>query len=211
MLRLHGDLVARGRIARTTPVFAMGMSNGGGFASVFAATASRKGLNVRGVADYMGPIPQAALAAPGALADFPPVFVVQAVADGLVDPTRVAQVVEALKVAGVRTEYHLVQPQPLTAGALAELLDIPTPKAADLVAELQQAGVLDASGHVVGAGTPLDRQAMANLEQRLPPSAKGREVLNALVIAAAGHQMRSDYAEAQAAFFEAALARPKRP
>lgn len=210
MLRLHGDLVARGRIASATPVFAMGMSNGGGFASLFAVTASRKGLNVRGVADYMGPIPEAALTAPGALAGFPPIFVVQAMADGLVDPARVATVVEALKAAGVRTEFHLAKPQPLTTAALGELLDVDAPKAAELLAELKRAGVLGASGHVVGADAPLDRQAMASLERRLPPSAKGREVLNALIIAAAGHQMRSDYAEAQAAFFEAALSQPNR-
>lgn len=55
VLSLHRTLIARGEITSVTPVFATGMSNGGGFANLFAAAAKAQGLPVAAVADYMGP------------------------------------------------------------------------------------------------------------------------------------------------------------
>ncbi|ODT86124.1 hypothetical protein [Phenylobacterium sp. SCN 70-31] len=203
MLALHKALVDRGALGATTPVYAMGMSNGGGFATVFATSARRVGLPVAGVANYMGPVPALAVAYAGA--DFPPIFAVTAEADGLVDATRVGAAIRRVDEVGTRTEAHLARPRALTVDDLTGLDGRDAEAAGRTLDALRAAGLIDAAGRraALPARPVLGRTEMADLGRMLPAGASGREILNAMLIAFAGHQMRSDYADAQARFFEA--------
>lgn len=207
MLAIHRELVRRGEITAATPVFTLGMSNGGGFATVFGLAARAAGLPVTAIADYMGPLAPAALALVPRPADLPPLFVVVAEKDGLVEARRVAETAERLKAEGATVELHVARPRPFTASDLVGVDGMAPAAAEAAVAALKAAGIIDAGGMQAALldRPVLDRQAQADLAAMAPPGTGGREGQGALLIAFAGHQMRSDYADENARFFEAAL------
>jgi len=205
MLGLHRLLVSRGDIAASTPVYAMGMSNGAAFATVFGISAQAAGLPVVAIANYMGNLPPSALALIPRPADLPPLFLVQAEYDGLVNAQRVSVVARRLQDAGARVEIHTARARPITADDLLGVGGLDAEGARRALVSLHAAGVLDGAGRraVLLDKARLDRAAVAELGAAMPPELKDREILNALLIGFGGHQMRSDYREAQAAFFEA--------
>lgn len=210
MLALHKALIAKGEITARTPVFTMGMSNGGAFANLFGAAAKAQSLPVTAVADYMGPFPMPMRVAPKALA---PTFVVLAQNDGLVSTPQVSSAIARLTADGAQIESHVVEEQRACAASLTLVPGLSPAARQALVAEtLPAAGVADAEGRrLVYRDKPsITREDMADLNQRLPRGAQGRDIGNELLIAWAAHQMRSDFADAQVAFFDKALAGAKR-
>lgn len=205
MLSLHREMVRRGEIGDATPVFTMGMSNGGGFANLFAAAAKAQGLPVTAVANYMGPFPAAMRGAESVA----PTLVVVGQTDGLVAADAVAQVASELRRKGAQIEVHLVAERRVCASDLALVADLTPAMAEALIRERMPAwGVLDANGaRQVFLEDPLiDRADMAALGRMLAPAgASARDVMNELLIAWGAHQMRSDFADRQLAFFQAAL------
>ena len=206
MLATHEALIRRGEIRRDTPVFTMGMSNGGGFANLFAVAAKAKGLPVRAVADYMGPIPAPARAAS---ADYPDLFLVVAENDGLVSAATVTTLSEGLAAKGARVERRLVREGRVTPDTFRALEGLDDAARRGIVQHLVAKGVIDAEGRrLVFRDRPaLDRPEMASLAGMMPPGPQARDIMNELLIAWAGHQMRSDFAEDQVRFFDAALSR----
>lgn len=209
MLDLHQVLIDRGEIGPRTPVFTMGMSNGGGFANLFAVAARTRGLTVKGIADYMGPIPAPARDHAELSGGFPPLFVVLGENDGLVSAEAVSALSDRLKVAGAQVERHLMRERLVTADTFQNIPDLGQGDRSALVATLVTNEVIDAVGRrlVFRDRTKLGRVEMAELAQRIPAGPAARDVLNELLIAWAGHQMRSDLAEQQVQFFERQLAR----
>ena len=217
MLALHRALIAKGEIDARTPVFTMGMSNGGSFANLYAMAARREGLPVAAVADYMGPFPASmrpALADPKALA---PTLVVLSRNDGLVSTPNVSEIAGRLAAGGARVEMHVNEEHAVCAETFAVLPGLSPAARAKLVGEtLPAAGIIDASGRrtVFTADKAITREDIQALVARLQPlpldgAAPAREVANVLLIAWAAHQMRSDFADRQLAFFDAALPRPR--
>jgi len=209
MLALHKDLIARGEISATTPVFTMGMSNGGAFAHLYGVAARAQGLPVVAIASYMGPWPGALKDAVPDPHKLPPTFLILSHNDGLVSTERTAQVEADLVKRGARIEMHV---NPEHSVCPATLMLVPGLSPADrqtwIAKTLPAAGVIDAKGvRAVYLDKPvIDRDAMADLYKRMPEGRDGRLVADELIIAWAGHQMRSEYAAQQVKFFDQALA-----
>jgi hypothetical protein len=209
MLALHGQLTRTGKLPVETPVYAMGMSNGGGFATVFGVSAKAAGLPLAAIANYMGPLPDAALDAAGAPDVLPPLFLVVAENDGIVDPDRVLARAAALSAGGAPLEIHRAVARPLRAEDLEGVNDMGPGEARQALEAIRRVGVIDTNGRrALAADRPrLDRASLREIERVLPTALRDRQILGALVIAFAGHQMRSDFGEAQMRFFEASRPR----
>ncbi|MBL8554119.1 MAG: hypothetical protein JNL41_07560 [Phenylobacterium sp.] len=209
MLAVHKALIAKGEIAATTPVFTTGMSNGGAFANLFATAARAQGLPVRAVADYMGPFPAAMRQ--GDPKDLPPTLLILSQNDGLVSAEQTGRVAERLKAGGADIEVHVNAEKRACAATFTLVPGMSAGQRETLVkTTLPAAGVADANGvRAIFRDRPaIGREEMAELATKLP-GAEGRAIQEALIVAWAGHQMRSDYAKRQVEFFDRALrARP---
>ena len=207
MLGLHRHLVAAGEIAATTPVFAMGMSNGGGMANLFGLAAKQAGLPVKAVADYMGPFPAPMRAATEEGARPAPSFVVAGERDGLVNASSVLAAAERLQDLGVTIETHLIKEAILTPRDFARLKGIDEQASAAIFGDLVARGIVDQTGkRLFRADQPtITREDQAALADMLSVQGNRREIVRTLLTVWGGHMMRSDLAEAQFAFFEAAL------
>jgi dienelactone hydrolase len=209
MLAVHKALIAKGEITAATPVFTTGMSNGGGFANLFAAAARAQGLPVKAVADYMGPFPAAMRGAdPKALA---PTLLVLSHNDGLVSAEQTGAIAARLRAAGARIEAHVNEEHRTCAATFTLVPGLDAAQREELAAKvLPAAGLADPAGRRLAYRDKpvIDRAAMADLLSRLPQGPQARAISDELLIAWAGHQMRSDYAARQVAFFDQALAGP---
>lgn len=209
MLALHKDLIARGEITATTPVFTMGMSNGGAFAHLYGVAAKAQGLPVAAIASYMGPWPGALRDAVPDPHKLPPTFLILSHNDGLVSTERTAQVEADLVKRGAKIEMHINPEHSVCPATLTLVPDLTAAQRETWIAKtLPAAGVIDAKGvRTVYLDKPvIDRDAMADLYTRMPEGRAGRLVADELIIAWAGHQMRSEYAAQQVKFFDQALA-----
>lgn len=206
MLAVHRTLIARGEITAATPVFTTGMSNGGGFANLFAAAAKAQGLPVKAVADYMGPLP-----APMRQGDpkaLPPTLLILSQNDGLVSTEQTGRIAEALKQAGAQIEIHINTEKRACPASFTLVPQMNAAQRETLVSvTLPAAGIADPTGaRVIFRDRPvIGRAEMAELREKLPQGVQGRAIEEALIIAWAGHQMRSDYARRQVEFFDQAL------
>ncbi len=203
MLALHEHLIANTAITEDTPVYTMGMSNGGGFSGLFGYVASANGVPVHGIANYMGPVPFASKSLFDRGVPFPPYFVVLGEQDGLVISANVVKAVEKLTRANTSTELHLVSERAVTTEALMEL-GYTTPQGAGKLMEfLRKEGHIDVDGNrLFHSGDVLKRKYLRELGQEMLAAGLSRPDLNAVVIVWAGHHMRSDYVDQQVAFFE---------
>ena len=212
MLGLHKALIDKGAITAKTPVFTMGMSNGGSFANLYALAAKRQGLPVVAVADYMGPFPAPMRDLLKDAYTLPPTFLVLSERDGLVDARRVGDIAGQLSAAGGKLEVHLNTEHRVCPGTFLAVPGLSVSEREDLVAKaLPAAGLIDAHGaRTAFTDKPvIDRDELLELYRRTPGGTRSRLIADELVIAWAGHQMRSEYAARQVAFFNAALAVPR--
>jgi len=203
MLALREHLVETTGIEAATPVFTMGMSNGGAFCSLFGYVASANGVPVAAIANYMGPIPAAARALFDSGVPFPPLFIVAAENDGLVSLQTIRKGVGILEKGGTKIELHVVKEQPLTRNNLLDTGLIEESNADRLMDFLHRGGYIDPNGsRLYKADAPLTR---TDLEALLKPALEAgfqRGDLNAVLVVWGAHQMRSDFAEQQFSFFE---------
>ncbi len=207
MIALRDHLIASTAVREDTPVFTMGMSNGGGFSSLFGYVASTEGVPVRGIANYMGPVPLAAKQLFDQGIPFPPYFVVLAEQDGLVNSTRVAEGVEQIDNSGTSTELHLATETSTNVSSLVRLGKVSETRAHELVAFLQQSGFIDEKGaRLFHANDPITRGHMVQIGKAETKAGLSRTEFNALLIVWGGHQMRSDYLQQQMDFFEQHIA-----
>lgn len=206
MLDLHRRLVASGEIKADTPVFTMGMSNGGGMANLFGLAAKQAGLPVKAVANYMGPFPAPMTAMIASGAKPAPTFVVVAERDGLVSHANVLAAAGRVKEMGVTVETHLKTETTLTPTAFTGIGGMDTAASAAIFDNLVKLGVVDASGkRLFATGKPtITREDQAALRDMLPEGENRRAIYSALLTTWGAHMMRSDLADEQFAFFEAA-------
>ncbi|MBS0361085.1 MAG: hypothetical protein JSR98_06870 [Proteobacteria bacterium] len=212
MLALHKALIDKGAITARTPVFTMGMSAGGAFANLYGVAAKQQGLPVVAVADYMGPFvaPMAYLLKDAH--DLPPTLVVLSEHDGLVDAKRVGAIAGQLQKAGGQLEVHLNVEHRVCPATFTLVPGLSAAQREELVAKaLPAAGLIDSEGRrTIFTDKPvIDREDLLELYRRTPGGAQSRPIAEELTIAWAGHQMRSEYAARQVAFFDAALAARK--
>jgi len=206
MIALHQHLVESTAIKETTPVFTMGMSNGGGFAILFGYVASANGVPIAAIANYMGPIPSSSRAMFETGVPMPPLFVIAAQNDGIVSLENVRNAVDMLKESGTRIEYHVVRPKAVTTLSLLETGLTEEEPANWLATFLLENGYVDVSGkRLFHKGEVLTRERMKELYTVMKEQGFVRDDLNALLNVWAAHQMRSDFAGQQLAFFNRAM------
>ena len=212
MLGLHEHLVRSGAIGARTPVFSMGMSNGGGMANLFGLVSREAGLPIAGVADYLGPFPASMLGASRTGGTAPPsTFVVVAENDSLVSSQNVLAIAANLSETGVRIETHLATEAATKPGDFTRIPGVDLSRSQAIFDELVANGVIDRSGKrlMFTDQTTIPRDAEDKLSGRISERTIQRQVFRILMETWAAHMMRSDYADQQFAFFEAELARTK--
>ncbi|MEP6624248.1 MAG: hypothetical protein ABJC79_07380, partial [Acidimicrobiia bacterium] len=112
LARLHAHLVAKNVITASTPLLAIGMSNGGAFTGVFVTAFASAGYPVRAAWISNAPVTSAVLAAGGLRV--PTIFTVAA-NDSVVNTPRITSQQQDVAGAGVRTELHTQTESPLSA------------------------------------------------------------------------------------------------
>jgi len=209
MLAFYTRLVESGEIAPDTPVFTMGMSNGGGMANLFAMAALRDGLPVRAVANYMGPFPASMQEMVAAGVRPPATFAVAGERDGLVSAAAVMAGAARLKELGVPVEARLVREGALTASVFAIPGAAGAEAGQEIFGRLVRLGIVDTEGRrLFRAGQAvITRDDQAALRALLASAGLDRRVERLLLIGWGAHQMRGDLAAEQLAFFESALSR----
>jgi dienelactone hydrolase len=105
LVALHASLVADRRITSTTPIFAIGMSQGAGFASVFARAFHDAGYPLGAIAPSHGQIPAAVRAAGGPGV---PIFTALGANDATVPNDRVVRQIADLQSRGLAALDHPV-------------------------------------------------------------------------------------------------------
>jgi dienelactone hydrolase len=209
LLSLRQTLIERGEMTAKTPIFTMGMSAGGAFSNVFAAAAKAQGLPVIAVADYMGPFPAPMRAAVGDPHKYPPTLVILSRNDGLVNADQTAAVAAELDKGGASIEVHVNSEHRVCPQTFALIPGMTPADRETLVKKtLVEAGLIDAEGErtIFKDHPTITHDDIAALQSKLAQIPQGRLISDELLIAWAGHQMRSDFATRQVAFFDKALA-----
>lgn len=212
LLSLHRTLIGHGEITAKTPVFTTGMSNGGGFSNVFAAAAKAQGLPVIAVADYMGPFPASMRTAASDPRKLTPTLLILSRNDGLVSTEQTSKVAAELIKGGAAIEMHINPERRVCAATFTLVPGLTGPQRDELVAKtLVDGGLIDGKGDrlIFRDKAVISREDMAELQKKLPDGSQARLIMDELLIAWAGHQMRSEYADRQVAFFDKALANSK--
>ncbi len=207
MLDLHKHLIATGQIKSDTPVFTMGMSNGGGMANLFGLAAKLQGLPVMAVADYMGPFPASMFPIVKRGVAPAPTFVVVAEHDGLVNSANVLAAADGMRGAGSTVESHMAREVALTPVDFTSIEGVDPKASSAIFAALVKNQVINAKGErlLLTDKDTITRGDATDILRELPAGKDRRAILRVLLAVWAGHMMRSDYAEQQFAFFEAAL------
>ena len=198
--RLHARLVAMRSITDETPIYAIGMSQGAGFASVFAQAFKNAGYPVAAIAPSHGPIPGVVRNSGGLRV--PASFALGA-NDPVVDNTQVARQVAVVAASGVPTELRI---EPETALRPVRYLRVPgidTTTANAIFSAAVTAGLYDNAGHrrvsiaAIEAAFPhLSLPASVTVDQK-------RMLLDETEVVLAVHVYSATYATQTAAFFDA--------
>ncbi len=201
--RLHDHLIATTGVDATTPIFAVGMSNGAAMANVFGEAFFDNGRPVVAVAPFNGPIPLS-VEANGGLSV--PAFFHLSENDSVVDNARITSQHEAMAARGVATRLTMTREFPL----FDRFTRIPTVDENEndaIVAALTATGVWNDDGERVvplAEATPLVADAVTN---DLPASldADRAEIGNQIAIIVAEHQFDGLWGAAMANFFDEQL------
>lgn len=197
---LHASLVATGKITDHTPIYAIGMSQGAGFASVFAQAFENAGYPVAAIAPSHGPIPAVVRLSGGLTV---PALFALGKNDPIVDNAQVATQVAQVAQSGVPTELHI---EPETLLRPARFLRVPgiDPDTANAIfSAAVNAGLFDSAGHrlvsiaaIEAAFPQLSLPASVTTDQK-------RMLLDETEVVLAVHVYSATYASQTVAFFDA--------
>jgi dienelactone hydrolase len=205
LARLDATLISTGRTTSRTPIYAIGMSDGAGFASVFAQAFANAGYPVAAIAPSHGQIPAAVRNAGGL--KVPALFALGA-NDPIVDDAHVEVQVALLIQSGVPAAIYVEPETPLRASRFLRVPGIDPATATAIFAAAVGAGLYNSAGHrlvsiaAVDAGFP---------RLTLPPSVTGAQkqsLLEEVDVVLAVHVYSATYATQTADFFDAHRAAP---
>lgn len=197
--RLQAHLVSTGSITKTTPIYAIGMSRGAGFASVFAQAFRDAGYPVAAIAPSHGQIPASVRAAGGL--DVPAFFTLGA-NDPIVDNTQVLGQVADLVRRGVPAEAVVEPETPLSAARFLRVPGVDGATADATFAAMVAAGLWDASGHrLVGIDTVESTLPTLHYPASLTPS-RLQSIQDEVDVVLAVHQYSATYATRTVSFFD---------
>ncbi len=198
--RLYASYVASGSITKQTPIYAIGMSQGAGFASVFATAFKNAGYPVAAIAPSHGQIPVTVRNSGGL--HVPALFALGA-NDPIVNNAQVLnQVAQVVRDGGTASAY--VEPETsLQAVRFVRVPGIDPATANAVFAALVDAGLYDRSGHRLVTTAKVDA-ALASLT--LPTSLTKDQKLDLgqeVDVVMAVHEYSATYANQTVAFFGA--------
>jgi dienelactone hydrolase len=197
--RLYASLVSSGRITGTTPIYAIGMSRGAGFASVFAEAFHNAGDPVAAIAPSHGPIPLSVRLSGGLTV--PALFALGA-NDQVVDNAQIVGQVAELVQRGVPAQLFVEPETPLAASRFLRVPGIDTTEAGAIFAALVHAGLWDAGGHRTATISTVD-SALSTVP--LPSSVTtGQRLMirDEVDVVLAVHQYSATYAPQTVEFFD---------
>ena len=203
LLALREQLIDTTGVTASTPVFVMGMSNGGAFSSLFGYVASANGVPVHAIANIEGGVPPASRPLFQKRTPFPPYFLLSATMDGLVSSTNQQRTAARIKNRGTPVEVHVIEPLPMSVRSLMTPGGLDEKRAKKLHAYLVEAKLINSNGErLYRPGSVITREMMWDLLQRFRESGFSRADMSSVVLVWAGHAMRSDFVDEQIAFFE---------
>jgi dienelactone hydrolase len=200
LARLYASLQASHAISATTPIYAIGMSRGAGFASVFAQAFKNAGYPVAAIAPSHGQIPISVRASGGLTV---PAFFALGANDPMVDNAQVVAQVHDVAANGVPASVTI---EPETALQSARFLRVPGidgPTANAIFQVLVDAGLWDSGGH--------RRVDIPTIESRLPTltypanvtTDQKLDLRSEIDVVLAVHEYSATYASQTVAFFQA--------
>jgi predicted esterase len=205
---LLGELRAQGKLASTTPLYSLGMSNGGSMSVAIGAVAatpiagSFPSLRFRAVVSFCA----SGAVALGGVTTTPTAWLMCAKDDNPeVSNAEAKQSHDALAARGIDTIYDEHPPSPLyDERFLRAGLDLATSKA--VAKELRAAGAVDGAGFFVRPGNDLAAEVQAQPASypsltAVPPAGR-LEVLGQISVMEAEHAMYADWASRAIEFFE---------
>jgi poly(3-hydroxybutyrate) depolymerase len=198
--RLYLSMIADGRMTSATPIYAIGMSEGAGFASVFARSFKDAGYPVAAIAPSHGPIPVAVRNRGGLTV--PAIFALGA-NDPIVNNSAVINQVFQVGQTGVPVAAYVEPETALTSARLLRVPGIDGATAGAIVAALVSAGLYDASGHRVASTGAVDA-ALPTLALPASVSADQRKmIIDEVEVVMAVHNYSATYWSQTIAFFDA--------
>ncbi len=197
---LYASLRADGTITAETPVYAIGMSRGAGFAAVFAQAFENAGYPVAAIAPSHGQIPFAVRALGGLTV---PAFFALGANDPIVDNTQVIGQVDDLVAHGVAAQYVVEPESPLRSGRFLRVPNVDGPTADAVFSALVRAGLYDAAGHRLVDPATVEA-ALPTLAYPANVTAEQKQALRDEVdVVLAVHEYSATYADQTVAFFRA--------
>ena len=197
---LRSSLIASGRITASTPIYTIGMSQGAGFASVFARAFHDAGLPVAAIAPSHGQVPAVVRNAGGPGV---PIFSALGANDAIVDNGRVVLQIAALQRAGLAADVVIEPETPLAAVRFLRVPGIDGDTASAIFSALVHAGLWDGSGQRLASIDAIEA-ALPNLTLPAAVTAEqGRAIGDEIDVVLAVHQYSATYADRTVAWFDA--------
>ena len=198
--RLYASMRASGTITDRTPIYAVGMSRGAGFASVFAQAFETAGYPVAAIAPSHGQIPSSVRSGGGLTV---PGFFTLGANDPVVDNDRVVAQVEDVIAAGVPATYSIEPETALRASRFLRVPGIDGTTADAIFSVLVTAGLWDEAGHRLATIATV-QSTLPSLSY--PPNVtdeQKRLLRDQINVVLAVHEYSATYGSQTVAFFDA--------
>ncbi len=201
LARLRAHLVATQAIATTTPLVAIGMSNGGAFTGVFVTAFAAAGYPVRAAWISNAPVTAAVTGAGGL--HVPTVFTVAA-NDSVVNTPRIASQQRDLAATGLRSALYTQTESQLDPVRFRRIPGVDAAAAQSIVDAFVATGGWDVRGRRIVA-TVADAERLAGTVV-LPASVRGstNDISSEIAITLADHAFSATFADPAVAFLTAA-------
>jgi dienelactone hydrolase len=197
---LYASFMSSGKITDTTPIYAVGMSRGAGFASVFAQAFKNAGDPVAAIAPSHGQIP-IVVRNKGGL-NVPAIFTLGA-NDTIVDNAQVIQQVQALQPRGISAEYFVEPETNLQASRFLRIPGIGQSTADAIFTTLTNAGLWNQSGQRLKSINDVEA-ALPTLQYPANVTGDQKQMLaDEINVVLAVHQYSATYATQTTQFFDA--------
>jgi hypothetical protein len=198
--RLQASMIATGTIAKQTPIYAIGVSRGAGFSSVFAQAFENAGYPVAAIAPSHGQIPLSVRANGGLTV---PAFFALGANDQLVDNDQVVAQVDDLIARGVPASCVIQPETDLQASRFLRVPGIGTATANAIFSVLVNAGLWNSAGQrLVSISTA--QAALPSLTYPANVTTSQKQLLRDQInVVLAVHEYSATYAAQTVAFFDA--------
>jgi hypothetical protein len=200
--RLYASSIAAGTITRETPIYAIGMSRGAGFASVFAQAFKDAGYPVAAIAPSHGPIPFVVRASGGL--DVPALFAL-GVNDTVVDNAQIVAQVKEVQQRGVPATYFVEAEAKLQPSRFLRVPGIDQATADTIFSTLVNAGLWNQAGQRLKSVATVE-STLSTLDY--PGSVTGAQkqmLADEIDVVMAVHQYSATYANQTTQFFDERL------